>query len=403
MIKSIIIVFRYLVKAIIDILHSKYRWLLLLYMVWLFRVDFITADAGYAQGLQVFSVLLIIFLINREHPHIVRLSYKGTSGAVKALMLFYSYALTSTLWSFLPTFSFFIAFQTTVFIMALVWLFSNFRTFEEIETSFLMLMIGTMLFETIFLRLTWQSALMTHHLASGSVAAMCFSYSVGEFVARKYDYENRYRLLLGSIVISLFVLITSTSSGANASAAFGLGIALLFSGHIWWAILPLLIGIYIYINQDLFDKVLAILMPGKTRETIENVTGRRIMWNSIIEHAHQKPYLGWGHACIERVISIKLRWTIIDAHNSFYGIYGSLGIIGIVMAGYMIIKEGLFLISNRMIPGFTGLIAAFACGTMNTYTFGFLSGKTCSITIIYLSLFVVAYYSSEVLQNESKA
>ena len=401
MIKSIIIVFRYLVKAIIDILHSKYRWLLLLYIVWLFRVDFITADAGYAQGLQVFSVLLILFLINREHPHIVRLSYKGTSGAVKALMLFYSYALMSTLWSFLPTFSFFIAFQTTVFIMALVWLFSNFRTFEEIETSFLMLMIGTMLFETIFLRLTWQPALMTHHLASGSVAAMCFSYCIGEYLSKKTDYPNRRKLLLGSIVISLFVLVTSTSSGANASAVLGMGVGLVFSGHLAWAILAISVGAFLYYHEETMNKLLLLLMPGKTKSTIDSASGRKTLWELIFRLAKEKPLFGWGHASVERAVVSRYHFLAVDAHNSYYGIYGSLGIVGCVLAGYMILRTYWSLFVNRINPGYVGLLSAFSCGTLNGYSYGFLSGKTVSITIIYLCIIVLSYYYAETKNEES--
>lgn len=135
------------------------------------------------------------------------------------------------------------------------------------------------------------------------------------------------------MLVSLVLLITSTSSGANASCIAGIGTAMLFSGHAAWGALIACVGGIAYIFQDQLMDLLLIIMPGKTRETIESATGRDRLWNQILHFAAQKPIFGWGFACAERVVSVKGTVLSPDAHNNYIGFYGSLGYVGCVLAG----------------------------------------------------------------------
>lgn len=49
-------------KAFFIALKSKYRWLLILFILWLYRVDFISADGGgLAKTLQVVTLFGMFF------------------------------------------------------------------------------------------------------------------------------------------------------------------------------------------------------------------------------------------------------------------------------------------------------------------------------------------------------
>ena len=55
----------------------------------------------------------------------------------------------------------------------------------------------------------------------------------------------------------------------------------------------------------------------------------------------------------------------------------------------------MIMVKYRMKAGYIGLISAFACAMLNGYSYGFLSGKACSITIIYMSLIVLTFFYSK--------
>ena len=44
-------------------------------------------------------------------------------------------------------------------------------------------------------------------------------------------------------------------------------------------------------------------MPGKTKETIANATGREIIWGYIRDLIEERPVVGWGFGCVERIAS----------------------------------------------------------------------------------------------------
>lgn len=144
--------------------------------------------------------------------------------------------------------------------------------------------------------------------------------------------KKRLRFFRTVMLISFVLLVTSTSSGANASCVAGIGTAMLFSGHAMWGALMACIGIFAFIYQDQLMDLLLLIMPGKTKATIESATGRDRLWEQILYFAAQKPMFGWGFACAERVVSVKGTVLSPDAHNNYIGFYGSLGYAGCVLA-----------------------------------------------------------------------
>lgn len=114
---------KYLYKSLILIFKSKYKWMLILFVLWLYRVDFIPADGGgFAKGLQVITIFGMLGLVMKYWNGIARIAYNNTNSAVKSLLWLYSFAVISTLWAFMPTFAFVLSFQNIVLMFVLLWL-----------------------------------------------------------------------------------------------------------------------------------------------------------------------------------------------------------------------------------------------------------------------------------------
>lgn len=373
-------------------LSKPYRFLTILFFIWLYRVDFVAADGGgLAKALQVITIFGLFFIILKKKHNIVNFSLSKTNNSIKSLLILYIFALTSTLWAFIPTFAFFLSFQNIIIILSLVWLFSSMEDFKTMEKSFLAFVMMIILFETILYRVLVYPSVIIHYLPSGSSAAMCFSYCISEYLTQKKKDKERSMYLKWCMIISVIVLITSTSSGANASAVFGMIIGLFFSGKFIYALLLMIFGLFLYLNQDLILHLILFLMPGKDVEELESVTGRSELWDIMMNLANQKPLLGWGFACIERAATVFGNKASPDAHNNFLGIYGSLGYTGLVLFIYHYLVNTLYIFKRKNKVGYLGLLSASCCSMLNGYSFGFMSGKACSITVIYFSLVILSF------------
>lgn len=379
------------------VLRSPYKWLAILFILWLYRVDFIPADSGgVAKGLQVTTILGLLYCVHKRNRRIINLSYTHTNLPIKSIIWFYTFAVLSTMWAYLPTFAFFLSLQNLVLLFTLIWLFSLMRSFKTTEKAFLYLAIIIMVFEVIIERIINHPLVFIHFLPGGSASAICISYCFGELMAKKKMDLERKNTLRNTLILSIIILITSTSSGANIAAILGCCIALLFSGNIIWACLILIIGIILYLNQDLIMHLMLLVMPGKTEAIIESGNGRETIWNGILAVAAQRPLIGWGYACGERVASNYLNWTLSDSHNNYLGVYGGLGWIGLF---FLIIHQIVTLwttFTKRMKIGYTGLLCGLCCATINGYSYGYLSGKACSITVIYFSMVILTFIYSKI-------
>ena len=391
-------VFKDFKKTILVILKSKFKWILLLYLLLLFRISFIQEDgSGLGKIIQVITIFGMCFysLKYTKGKNLIAYSYVNTNISVKSCLVLYSYGVLSALWAYLPQFAFFLAIQNVILMLVCIWLYSNFTTFENTERAFLYFCLATMLFEFISYRLVVSGSLMVHYLPNASSAALVISYCVGELFAKKKMSQIRLHLLKMMLLVSVLILITSTSSGANASAIFGIAVACFFSGKIIWTLLVVVISFILYCNPELVSQIIFFIMPGKTKESIDSATGRDLIWDAIKEFSNQRPVFGWGYGCVERIASDRYNLNVPDAHNNYIGFKGSLGFVGLSIAIFHFITTFMIMVKHRMKAGYIGLISAFACAMLNGYSYGFLSGKACSITIIYMSLIVLTFFYSK--------
>ncbi|WP_462355950.1 O-antigen ligase family protein [Phocaeicola coprophilus] len=383
--------------SLYKILRSPYKWLAIFFILWLYRVDFIPADGGgLAKGLQVITILGLLYCVYKRKRNIINLSYTHTNFPIKSIMWLYTFAILSTMWAYLPSFAFFLSLQNLVLLFTLIWLFSLMKSFKTIEKTFLYFSIIITIFEVVTERIINHPNIFIHFLSGGSASAICISYCFGELMAKKKMDLERENTLRNTLILSIIILITSTSSGANIAAILGCCIALLFSGNIIWTCLILIIGVILYLNQDLIMHLMLLVMPGKTEAIIESGNGRETIWNGILAVAAQRPLIGWGYACGERVASNYLNWTLSDSHNNYLGVYGGLGWIGLF---FLIIHQIVTLwtaFTKRMKIGYTGLLCGLCCATINGYSYGYLSGKACSITVIYFSMVILTFIYSKI-------
>lgn len=387
---------RFLSFSLITVLKSKYKWLLFLFVLWLYRVDFIAdTGGGLGKALQVVTIFGMLYLVLSRKKKIVKYAYNRTNLPIQSVLWLYTYAVISTLWALVPTFAFFLSFQNIVLIFVLMWVVTLARDFVQMERFFLVFAVLMTLFEVICERFLNFPSLFIHYLPGGSAAAICLAYTIGELLANHRLNKERKNLLKNTLIVSLFILITSTSSGANASAVFGFIIALFLSGKFLYALLLLCSGLFLYLNPELIESLILMVMPGKTMESLQSSSGRTALWDILYELAAQKPLFGWGYACIERAVT-QTGFNASDAHNNYLGIYGSLGIVGCIFLAIQMLSSVVYALQRRMHPGYVGLTCAFCCAILNGYSYGFLSGKACSITVIYFCLVILTFTYSKV-------
>lgn len=388
-----------------ELLFSPYKWFVVFFLILLYRIEFMS-DTGVGVGkiLQVTMVFGLIVLLLREKQHIIRFVYKQTNTPVKSLALLYTYALISALWAFVPTFAFFISLQNILMILLFIWAFAQFGSLYGMERGLIFFTFTIVAFEFVASRIGTTS-IFNHILPSGSLSAMMLAYCTGEYMHCAQQDIERKKLLKNAAITYLFFLIVNTSGGANASAVVAIGVAMLLGGKKVYAVLLLLIGLFLFFNQEMIDDIILTLMPGKNMETIKIGNGRETIWEYLLLYANQKPWFGWGFACIERVKQLGIigGQSLSDAHSNYIGMYGSLGIIGCCLFGGHLLSTAHYLFKRISQPGFLGLFAAFTCATVNGYSYGFLSGKTCSITIVYFMIVILSFYYDFIPLEENES
>ena len=375
------------------VMRSRYVWLLLIYALWAYRVGYIANDAGgFARILQIGCLAVMVLLVSLYSSGTFGRAWTRSNAPVRWVCALYVYATASALWSIMPFFSAFLALQNIVLIVCLYWLLTRGNSFVSRERTFLLFSLGMMLFDAVSVRtLGGGFRWFVHHLTNGSTAAMMLSYCTAEWWGMRRNDRRRRALLKGCLVWSAVLLVLATSSGANASAAFGVGVAAFLSGKVLIYLVLFVGALFLFVYREQLDEIILLIMPGKTKETLESATGRAALWDIMLELAAQKPWFGWGYACIERAATLTGRIQSPDAHNNYLGLYGSLGYVGSAIA-YLGFASTLFHAwARRLRPGYKGLIAAYCCALLNGYTYGYLAGKACNITVMFFALVVLTY------------
>ena len=322
--------------------------------------------------------IIFILLVLSKNP---KKSISAKNKPFSLLFSFYLLGILSCIWSALPYYSFYFAFQNMVFLFAFRHMFNRFESFIQAEKAFFIVTFMCIIIDAFgdFIINGYKFFLNWHNLETGGLAGMLLCYSLAEYVINKRRgllEKNRKTTLLRVIYLSAFVLVFSTSSASNISALCGiLSIALVGKNSLLKLFSVFSILLLIVIPNFLLD-LIPLIFPGKSIDGIMSFGSRLHIWEPIFELFRVKPVLGWGYGAAERIIDR----TQVDSHNTLIGAMGGLGIIGgLVMLLFMImqLKSTLSRISRK---GYFGLFAASVALIVNSNSFGFLSGKTSLLT-----------------------
>lgn len=384
--------FKELYYYIRGILSSPCKWMLIFYVLWVYRVSCMPAVAGgIAQGLQIATLLGMLYYAYQWNRASISFGLFKTGMPVWSMVLYLLLGVLSTAWSYKPDFTLFMSFEKIAFLVVFFSLFTMPQKFLATERMWVLIMLGTIIFNWIAPRVMGYQGIMGHDLQEGSCAALCLSYCVGELLAKKVDIPYRNSMFRIAAIISVFCLFTSTSGGANASAALGVAIAFAISGKIIWGLAFAAGGCLLLLNETLYDKIFHMLMQGKSDHDIKSSTGRTAIWEAMMPLANQKPWLGWGYAAMERLMTDRHIMRLTDVHSNFYGAYGGTGILGLSLLIIHHISAVLYSFRNLLRPGFPGIFCALCCGAMNGYSYGYLAGKTAIITVFYLAFIMLTF------------
>ena len=382
------------------LLQSRYKWLLIFFCIWFYRIAYIPADSGgIAKALQVGCIAAMFVLLTLYQKYKRANIFEARNKPIVTLLCVYVFATLTSVFSELPQYAFFLSVQDVVILFLLYWIFSIPKTFIGLERLFLMMYLIMMFSQMFFIRqVSYGWTLFVHDLSSGSCSALVISYCVGELLAERRHDKSRIRILGTVAVLAIFNIIVCTSSGANLSAVFGVSIGLLFSGKILYALFLGLVALFFSMNSSAFETILYFIMPGKNVQTVETVTGRDIIWQAIYKVAQESPFLGAGLGCSERIAFDRGYMPVPqpDPHSNFIGCYCNLGIWGCVMFIIHLLSSLSFVLKRKRRTGYVGLLSVLGCATLNGYTYGFLVSKTCGITIVYFAFIMLMYYYSKV-------
>ena len=388
-----------LFHSLIWMLKSKYKWVLIFYGFWIYRVSLMTGAGGgvFAVVSQLIPLFGLYFIAINYKNNIIGYAFGHTNWAIRSCLVLYILGVVSTLWAFMPSLAAFMAIQNVIMIAVLVCFFSQFKSFKETEKAFILFVLFSSFVEAVGARIE-TPGLFSHKLGAGSTAAMCFTYCFAELVSMNFIDENRKKRLKGSTILSLILVIIRTSGGANAAALVGVAVGLFFSKKKIYGLLLIILGIILFLYTEMIDDIILALMPGKSMEQIESSHGRTVLWEAMLSTMPGREWIGWGFACGERRATglVYGGIPVVESHNGYIGMYCGMGIIGCFFMGFHLVVSFLTFVKKRDRVGYVGLLSAFACACTNAYSYGFFSGKGSTIIVVFFALIVLSYYYSKV-------
>ena len=338
--------------------------------IWIFRITVLRQANGDSIALNKFVILqlfceasMAVFLIRMQFQWKVLFSHPGA----KYFCCLYAFALLSTLWSVMPAVS--LCFAAENFIILGVLTFMGLRTcsFSQLERLYLTFNISLLIL--FFLRNL--SFGYFHDVTFSMIAGVMLCYCCGEYNKERTKQELNW--LKTGIITGIIFLCLCSSSGAIVSATCSILALAFYSKSKSLRVLAVFLIIsmlIIYVLGDV-EILLNILFPGKSMASIASGHGRQTIWTLILDKAAERPWFGWGHATVERLIP----WYCTDAHNAFIGALGSLGYVGCGLLICAYIGFLSFVISNRELRGIRGVFLAVICAFINSNTSNFVISR----------------------------
>lgn len=292
-----------------------------------------TFEANIDRGtsLALLTILLSIFILYKNRKSVIQLNKD-----VFIFSKYYLFALFSFLWAnnigtitfkaievitnfYLIAFIIYKIKKPTLILFYII-LLSTFTTFLDIIN--------------VNIKLGW--ALSHHTNAYTFTALIALLLSLGCIKMQIISY-TKLRLI---IFFNIYALLAGTSSASYIAFIIGLilllgsnkkGINIFKTGFICIIVYTC----FYYFEDIIFD----IIFKGKSKEAIENGTGRLSIWTAAFKALEASPLLGHGFLVGERSLwKFDLQLMVVSAHNSFISVLVNTGIIGGIIFVYFWIK-----------------------------------------------------------------
>ena len=324
--------------------------------------EFAAIDSSAIAQICIVGFTCFLLLCSTRLKHICAFISRTSLGL---LIAYYLLGAVSALWSPMPKYTLYRAFETISQLLAVTLALSFCHDFYKAERRVLLISFLTLMLE-IIARLKFYGfslSLSTWHTNSYSVsAAMIFCYCLGELLIATGE---RRKLLGFSMLAALFCLILGTSSGSYIAALCGIAFIGLIVRSRGILFVSLLIGIVLLLllaeRRDILFKA---IFPGKDVETVQNLHGRKVMWERYAEKVREKPFLGHGGFIVQHMGP----FAVNNTHNSIFSVLLGTGILGfgLVLLGLSRFFKEVSEVRHFRPPGFVGCIAAMIVCFVNS-------------------------------------
>lgn len=370
-------------------LIRKNRLLLLLCLLWLFRIMFLRR--GNVGGVAINQYVLLQIVI--EQWLLLLLAVRGMDFMqifrVRPLRWFswlYLLGVFSGFWSILPLMSSYFAFQNLLAFAVLLYFFRQVE--DPFQAERFLFGAASVILAMFFISCWWNMPVPDFHSVSiSTVSGALFLYSAAEYDPAECSVARR-RLLRIGIVGGLLMLWLTSSAGALVGTACGV-VAMTFLAKsrvmrltAGMSVAGILIA-YWFCGGDL---LLRLLFPGKSWLSVQTGHGRMRVWMEIIERASERPWFGWGYASLER--RLESVYTI-DAHNAALGVLGNLGYVGCALGLVALLSSLVFMFRRRGFVGMRGVLIAMIGALVNSNSSNFIVGKAAVASVAFQSLLVL--------------
>jgi O-antigen ligase len=348
------------------------------------RSGFAFSSVDLHAAVQIFFVFAI-FLIIVSNSRLSPLISEARRTSIIMLFVYYIMGILSALWSPMPAFTFYRAFEFVTLLMGVLFALSYCSDFYAAERKMLFISTIVLIFCLLMkLKLSGIAYSLEHWHATTytTSGAMIFCYCAGEYF---FSEKSRKKMLRRYGIFALALVLLGTSSGSFISAIAGLLLILFFYRNAGlWGLGILLFAVVILIGVD-WTPVKNFIFYGKSERAITTLHGRVYMWDSFMGMIAQKPFFGNGFGVFMRSPEVA---TSGHPHNSIFSVLlgtGILGAIPVIVFFFRLLREFLKTTSHRL-PGAIGCSAAISTGLINSLTSPFVLDKWDESTLVFACL-----------------
>ncbi|HEC99034.1 MAG TPA: O-antigen ligase family protein [Proteobacteria bacterium] len=365
-------------------------------LVWVVRVTvFIRQRGDFAAvdlhaGVQI-AVVLFMFLVLLLSARVAPMWSRLARTSVRLLFLYYSLSAISALWSSMPSYTAYRAFEFIVSLMAVFVALSYSPNLAAAERKALFICFVVLIF-SMYVNIKFYGlsfSLFDWHTNSYSAsAAIMFCYCVGEYFSAD---KKRAKTLKRYGILSLGALIIGTSAASNIAALCGLVVLLFLYRRLGWVTVAIFLLSMMFLTGSDFSFFKDILFPGKTEQQISTLGGREQMWETFKIMIAERPFYGHGFA----VLSTGRGGAFVShPHNSLYSVLLGTGAIGALAFGsylFRLLREGMQTARQRL-PGAIGGAGALAAGLVNSLAMPLIGDQYEESSLVFccmMALFVL--------------